>query len=310
MRTYDALMGCLNQAVPGGISACGAGQAGIISAAWTEPDTGRSSVAVVEPFSGGSGGRVKIDGVDANDTMVGFLKSTPIEDVEVDTPLLLRRHELVPESFGHGRHRGGSSVRIEIECLAPEITMTVRGLDRFRFQPWGVFGGTPGRSGSAVLNPGPQQTDLGRIRVLRLVDGDRLSLISPSGGGFGDPLDRPPEQVLGDVERGFLGMETARAIYGVVLRDGAVDADATETRREELRGGRKEGSWVAQGESRRAYEEAWPAEASATLASAILEAPQGRRRFLFTALRKELYERRPLPSPSKIAEAVAHAAKS
>lgn len=105
MRTYDALIGCLNQAIPGGIAACGAGQAGIISAAWVDPTSGRSRVSVVEPFSGGSGGRVRADGVDATDTMIGFLKSTPIEHVEVETPLIVRRHELVPGRIGHGRYQ-------------------------------------------------------------------------------------------------------------------------------------------------------------------------------------------------------------
>ncbi len=73
MRGYDTQIGCLNQAVPGGIAACGAGQAGIISVAWTDPRSGRGRVAVVEPFSGGSGGRVRAEGVDGNDTMIGFL---------------------------------------------------------------------------------------------------------------------------------------------------------------------------------------------------------------------------------------------
>ena len=74
MRTYDALVGCLNQAIPQGITACGAGQAGIISVSWQDAASARTRVAVVEPFSGGSGGRVRADGVDANDTMIGYLK--------------------------------------------------------------------------------------------------------------------------------------------------------------------------------------------------------------------------------------------
>ena len=139
MRTYDALIGCLNQAIPDGIAACGAGQAGIISAAWIDPRTGRNRVAVVEPFSGGSGGRVRADGVDATDTMIGYLKSTPIEHVEIETPLIVRRHELVPHKIGHGRYRGGASVCIEIKFRAPDLKITVRGLDRFRFQPWGAL---------------------------------------------------------------------------------------------------------------------------------------------------------------------------
>src|SRR3954447_560070 len=147
MRTYDALVGCVNQAIPGGITACGAGKAGIISVAWPDAASGRTRVAVVEPFSGGSGGRVRADGVDANDTMIGYLKSTPVEHVEVETPLIVRRHELIPHRLGHGRFRGGAAVRIELECRAPEAMITVRGLDRFRFQPWGLRASARGLPG-------------------------------------------------------------------------------------------------------------------------------------------------------------------
>src|SRR5690606_3598641 len=126
MRIYDALIGCLNQAIPDGIAACGAGQSGIIVSTWIDTATGGNRVAVVEPFSGGSGGRISADGVDANDTMIGYLKSTPIEHVEAETPLIVRKHELVPGRFGHGRFRGGASVCIELECRATEVGITVR----------------------------------------------------------------------------------------------------------------------------------------------------------------------------------------
>src|SRR5215203_5523803 len=186
MRVYDALIGCLNQAIPGGIAACGSGQAGIISTAWIDPKSGRNRVAVVEPFSGGSGGRCRADGVDAVDTMIGYLKSTPIEHVEVETPLIVRRHELVPDQIGHGRFRGGAAVCMELQCRAPEAKVTVRGLDRFRFQPWGVFGGFPGHNGRTVLNPETDPQEIGRIKVLTLKQGDLLRMVSPSGGGFGE----------------------------------------------------------------------------------------------------------------------------
>ena len=238
MRGYDTQIGCLNQAVPGGLAACGAGQAGIISVAWTDPRSGRGRVAVVEPFSGGSGGRVRAEGVDGNDTMIGFLKSTPIEHVEVETPLIVRRHELVADSFGHGRHRGGAAIRIELECRAPEARITVRGLDRFRFQPWGAFGGTPGNNGRAVLNPdGDGEQELGRIRVLTMRQGDVLRMTSPSGGGFGDPFERDPAPVLREVADGLLTVDAAARCYGVAIADGAVDATATAALRRGAAGG-------------------------------------------------------------------------
>lgn len=277
MRTYDTLIGCLNQAIPGGIAACGAGQAGIISCAWIDPATGRNRVAVVEPFSGGSGGRVRADGVDANDTMIGYLKSTPIEHVEVETPLVVRRHELVPGSFGHGRHRGGASIAIALECRAPEVAITVRGLDRFRFRPWGVFGGEPGRNSAVTLNPGRDDIAIGRVKLQKLLEGDVLDLVSSSGAGFGPPVLRVPALVLRDVRDGMLDEATAEAVYAVVIRGGRVDEEATDR----LRSSRAPADTsyaVHYDQGRLDHERGWPPAVAATFAMALLTVPPGLRR--------------------------------
>ncbi|MDX3808245.1 hydantoinase B/oxoprolinase family protein [Bosea thiooxidans] len=282
MRTYDTLIGCLNQAIPDGIAACGAGQAGIISCAWTDPATGRNRVAVVEPFSGGSGGRVRADGVDANDTMIGYLKSTPIEHVEVETPLVVRRHELVPGSFGHGRYRGGASIAIALECRAPEVAITVRGLDRFRFRPWGAFGGQPGRNSQVTLNPGRDDIAIGRVKLQKLVEGEVLDLVSSSGAGFGPPVQREPEMVLHDVRNGMLDDIAAEMVYAVVIRDGRLDEEATRR----LRSSRVPAETVSAvcfDETRIEYERDWPPKAACAFSMALLAVPAG--------LRKTIWER-------------------
>jgi N-methylhydantoinase B len=286
MRTYDTLIGCLNQAIEGGIAACGAGQAGIINSSWRDAATGRSRVSVVEPFSGGSGGRVRADGAHANDTMIGFLKSTPIEHVEVETPLVVRCHELIPHRIGHGRFRGGAAVRIELECRAPEAKITVRGLDRFRFQPWGAFGGEPGHNGRTFLIRADGSTEeLGRIKVLTLRQGDRLLMESPSGGGFGDPFEREPARVLRDVRDGFLTGEVAEAVYGVAIAEGAVDAERTRALRAR---NRPEPPRFSHGEARRRYEETWPIATSVAFAKALFATPVGLRPILAELSRADL----------------------
>ena len=287
MRVYDALIGCLNQAIPDGIAACGAGQAGIISTSWVDPASGQRRVAVVEPFSGGSGGRVSAEGVDGTDTMIGYLKSTPIEHVEIETPLVIRRHELVEGRIGHGRYRGGAAVRIDIECRAQEATITVRGLDRFRIQPWGAFGGMPGHNGRAVLNPDGRAEELGRIKVLTMREGDLLRMESPSGGGFGDPLMRDPELVLRDVRDGLVLPDDAKRIYGVALANGRVDADRTGDLRR-ARPGDVSGWCVNHGPERKRYEAIWPEAASAALAEAVLSTPPGLRRAVLDWSRRKL----------------------
>jgi N-methylhydantoinase B len=70
--------------------------------------------------------------------------------------------------------------------------------------------------------------------------GDRLDFITWGGGGWGDPLERDPDDVASDVRRGLVSADAARDAYGVVLaRDGTVDATATERLRTERRPGRQ-----------------------------------------------------------------------
>lgn len=277
MRCYDALMGCLNQAIPGGsITAGGAGQAGIISVAWQDTNSGRQRVAVVEPLSGGSGGRSHADGVDATDTMLGFLKSTPIEHVESETPLLVREHSLVPSSFGHGQYRGGAAVRIELECQSTEAVINVRGLQRFRFEPWAVLGGHPGRSGETWLLRSGEKSALGQVGALKVQHGDVVRMVSPSGGGFGDPVKRSVALVMEDVTNEMLNEEEAAEVYGVIIRAGVLDVPATKQRRAEL-AAQAAVPLFTHGNARRKHEAEWPVEASIAFANAVLDAPAGLR---------------------------------
>lgn len=76
---------------------------------------------------------------------------------------------------------------------------------------------------------------------VRLGPGDKVRLISPSGGGYGDPLRRDPAMVAEDVREGFVTRTTAERVYGVsLLPDGAVDAEATRTLRATLGAARGE----------------------------------------------------------------------
>src|SRR6185437_14552344 len=177
MRVYDAILGCLNQALPGGIAAAGSGQAGIISIASVNERTGQRHVSVVEPFIAGS--------------------AAP------------------------GKFRGGYAMRIELENRNFSAVMTVRGLERFRFQPWGIAGGRSASAASVVLNPGRNtERNIGRIDVLDMERGDLLRMITPSGGGYGDPFTRDPATVLEEVLDGLVSVEQARTEYGVVIAGG------------------------------------------------------------------------------------------
>ena len=299
MRCYDAILGCLDQAYPGGIAACGSGQAGIIAVSAADPRTGKRHVSVVEPFIGGSGGRRDADGLDGIDQPVAFLRSAPAEVVEAETGLVLRRFSYQEGSAAPGRHRGGYAMCIELENRGLAATITVRGLDRFRFQPFGVAGGASGSAGSTVLNPDtPGVRDIGKIDVLEMQQGDVLRMITPSGGGFGDPFARAPEAVRAEIGDGMLTPVQARDRYGV---------GATDVETESLRSApRPAVAAFTIGPARRALEEKWPEAASMALAAAMLEIPAGLRAHRLAALRVALAA---VPGPVT-AEAVAAAVRA
>src|SRR6185312_4727956 len=117
---------------------------------------------------------------------------------------------------------------LEFCATAPDAFVTARNRDRTLFQPWGIGGGFPGSPGSFTLNPGTErERDLGNTDALRLAPGDVLRIVSPGGGGRGDPFRRDPDAVLRDVEAGLVTEAGARRDYGVSVAGGKVDADAT-----------------------------------------------------------------------------------
>jgi N-methylhydantoinase B len=289
-RVFDGIMACLDQALPEGVLASGPGQIGIMALSAIHPVTGRMRVGVVNPLIGGSGGRAASDGVNAVDPRFGQVRSVPSELIEVDTVLRVRRFELVPDSQSAGRHQGGAALLIELENTAYEATITVRGMNRFHFRPWGFRSGECGRLGVAVLNPGrPGERQLGKIDVLKMAAGDVLRIVTSAGGGFGDPLARDPDRIARDLRAGLVTAARAAAAYGVVFdAAGGIDPAATEARRAALRAARAAPALFDLGPERSAYDRIWPADMRAALATRALAAKPQLRNNLVRMVEAEL----------------------
>ena len=232
LRVFDVLLGALAQALPGKIPAAPAGGISPIVASLLEPTSGKRHVQVVEPMLGGGGGRPNMDGLNGADSTSGFLRNTPVESIEAEIPLVVRRYHLLPDTGGAGEHRGGLAVRLDFQFYHPDAIVTARGMERFKLEPWGVVGGRAGTTGSCVVNRDTDHPrDIGKVDVLRLDPGDVVSIFSPAGGGHGDPRKRDPGKVREDVRAGFIGEARALEQYGVVVKDGVVDVAATERAR-------------------------------------------------------------------------------
>ena len=239
MRIHDLVMGALTKALPGSVPA-GGGNTLVVSYISTSElgETGR--VVVANPVLGGSAGGPDRDGISGTDFSVAFLRNVPVEILESESPVLVHRYALVPDSEGAGQYRGGFGVAYDLEIQHPSAVVVMRGKDRFRFGSWGAFGGGSGSVCGNVGQRGEATHDIGKRTVYRPELGEIIKLWSGGGGGYGDPLRRDPAWVKQDIASGLVSEQRGRDIYGVVLLAGAVDEDATAKRRMDLVASRPE----------------------------------------------------------------------
>jgi len=185
--------------------------------------------------SGSYGARPTKDGMDAVDTLYANTRNNPIEDIESHYPLRVSRYELRENEEGAGEYRGGYGPIRELQYQS-DGRMSIEG-DGSKYSPWGFEGGDDGSPGALLVEDEiDESTPRSKMSNKPIKDGQRITLIGPCGGGWGDPLDRDPEQVRADVLDDLVSRERAREVYGVVLTDDLeVDEEETEELREERR---------------------------------------------------------------------------
>ena len=191
----------------------------------------------VEVNEGSYGARSAKDGLDSVDNLMANTRNVPIEEIETRFPLRIERYELRPDPPGAGEWRGGIGVVREVRALAGGY-LSCNG-DRHLEAPLGVFGGGDGLAGRLTLNPDQPDEEAMRSKASgrRLAPGDVVRYTAATSGGYGDPRARPPHRVLADWLDGYIGLDTAQDVYGVVIRpdDRAVDEAATARLRNSTR---------------------------------------------------------------------------
>lgn len=161
--------------------------------------------------------------------------NTPVEIFESDTPLIVERRELLPDSGGPGRMKGGLGrtvvFRVPDDAYAPKPPVNL-GIQsgRFRYPPEGLFGGKHGAKARFLVN-GEHGYPYG---LTRLDPGDVVTMEAAGGGGYGNPMERDPERVVEDVLNGYVTPDHAREEYGVVFDPDTMQLDEEATKK--LRG--------------------------------------------------------------------------
>ena len=225
----EAVLQAIGSLVPDKTIAEGSGS-GAIALGGRAPD-GKRSYVQYEIFASG-GGRNGKDGASATSFHLSNGKIAPVEIIESEFPIQVERFELLRDSGGPGRHRGGLGFVREYRILQDEVRFSMRN-DKHALAPQGIDGEHPGGTGGCVINPGAEdeRSMPSRFGDQRLKTGDVLRVERPDGGGVGAAFERSPEAVLDDVRQGYVSVERARSDYGVVVRreetEITLDPDAT-----------------------------------------------------------------------------------
>jgi N-methylhydantoinase B len=164
--------------------------------------------------------------------------NTPVEIFESDTPLIVEKRELLTDSGGAGKMKGGLGRRVVFRipddeyAPMPPVNLGIQS-GRYRYPPEGLFGGKHGAKAQFLVNGQPGNP----FGLTRMEPGNVIVIDVAGGGGFGDPLDRDPEMVQEDVIQGYVSLQKAREDYGVVIDPATMKADlaATDELRRSLR---------------------------------------------------------------------------
>lgn len=238
-RIIDVVLGALSQAIP---ERCYAAPMGTVTNLSVGGDDPAKGYYVFYSFIGGGyGGNYLTDGLINGNPAIAVARTQALEIFESRYPVLFTRYAIREESGGAGLRRGGLGVIFEFQIRRGEASASLLG-ERGRFAPFGVLGGRPAvkaRHTFVLQGKEYRPPHITKDEGVRMSEGDVLRLETPGGGGYGDPLSRPPEKVLRDLELGYYSRQTARRQYGVLIRKGspALDLEGTARLRARLRAG-------------------------------------------------------------------------
>jgi N-methylhydantoinase B len=184
---------------------------------------------------GGCSGAGAVRGRDGFNQMgpmvtLGGLVIPNAETYEQLYPVRVLRHELRRDGGGAGRFRGGTGAVYDVE-IESAAEYSFRGEGVLRPTGLGVEGGRDGAVGSLGMTLCDGSTFVPEAYALKALPPARLSIESPGGGGFGDPLDRDVDAVVRDVLDELVSVEAAQAEYGVVVAPSGREADVEATTR-------------------------------------------------------------------------------
>ncbi len=200
-RIVDVVLGALASAYPDKVVAAGNG-ANTSAAFFGQAADGRFYV-YLETLGGGAGARSYKDGSDGVQIHMTNTSNLPIEALETEYPLIIERYELVEDSGGAGKYRGGLGIRRDYRPIDHSTTFSGQG-ERFVNRPWGLFGGGSASTGrfAVIADDGTETRLANKPSTRKIPPSAVISVITAGGGGFGTPRERGISDLERDCESG------------------------------------------------------------------------------------------------------------
>ena len=213
-RVIDVVLGALAQAIPDRVIAAANGANTTAVFSGVDPRTGKPYL-YFETIGGGMGARATKDGKDGVQVGITNTSNLPVESIEQEYPLRVEEYGFVEDSGGAGKHRGGMGLRRVLTPVDHECVFNGAG-ERFRYQPWGLFGGKDGGSGQFLIEDadGKRRLDDKPMEV-EVKLGTRITVETPGAGGYGRPEDRSDDDLRHDMESGKFSDDFMKQNYGV-----------------------------------------------------------------------------------------------
>ena len=233
-RAVDLALRALAPVIPKQVTAGNSAHLHFLAYSGYNEDEGEYWV-YLEVDEGSYGGRYGRDGLDSVDCLIANTRNNPIEELEWRFPMRTERYELRDDPSAPGRWRGGIGM-VRVNRFLEDTIVSCEG-DRVETDPpWGIFGGHDGINayGKVTQPDGTVEYWPSKFTGKTLKAGSTIEIAVPNSGGYGDPLERDPDQVLADVLDGFTTIESAERDYAVSIDPDTMSVDAGRTA--ELRG--------------------------------------------------------------------------
>src|SRR5687767_4326315 len=146
-----------------------------------------------------------------------------MEVFETRFPWIVESYALRPDSGGPGRHRGGLSTTKTMLCTGPMLASQMT--NKHKLSAWGLEGGGAGLPGATLYQAAGSSEWQTMVQAfgkmspskysnVQINAGDRVHVMAPGGGGYGDARERARDAVIDDVKQGFVTATAAREQYG------------------------------------------------------------------------------------------------